>query len=57
MFEVTRAVLAGEAMRQRLAALAFDIVPQPTPEEMAAFRRAEDETWGAFLRTAGIRPE
>ena len=57
MQQVTRDVLAGDAIRQRLIGLGFDLVPQVTPEEMTALHRADYERWGAFLRAAQIRAE
>jgi tripartite-type tricarboxylate transporter receptor subunit TctC len=55
MYEVTRAMMADEAVRTRLTGIGFDLIPQPTPEEMVAIHRAEFERWGPILRGAGIQ--
>jgi tripartite-type tricarboxylate transporter receptor subunit TctC len=55
MFEATRAMMADEAVRTRLAGIGFDLIDQPTPEEMLAIHRAEFEKWGPILRGAGIQ--
>jgi tripartite-type tricarboxylate transporter receptor subunit TctC len=55
MFEATRAMMADEAVRTRLSGIGFDLIDQPTPEEMLAIHRAEFEKWGPILRGAGIQ--
>jgi tripartite-type tricarboxylate transporter receptor subunit TctC len=55
MYQATRAMMADEAVRTRLSGIGFDLIEQPTPEEMVAIHRAEIEKWGPILRGAGIQ--
>jgi tripartite-type tricarboxylate transporter receptor subunit TctC len=55
MYEATRAMMAEETVRRRLTEIGFDLIPQPTPEEMVAIHRAEFEKWGPILRAAGVQ--
>jgi tripartite-type tricarboxylate transporter receptor subunit TctC len=55
MYDVTKAMMAEEAVRKRLTEIGFDMIAQPTPEEMVAIHRAEFEKWGPILRAAGVK--
>jgi tripartite-type tricarboxylate transporter receptor subunit TctC len=52
----TAAVLHQPEVRERLAAMGAEPVAS-TPEEFAAFMRAEDARWGKIIREKGIRSE
>jgi len=51
--------LADPGVRGRLANLGQEIFPPPqqTPEELAAFQKAEIEKWSPLIKAAGIKPE
>lgn len=51
--------LADPAVRARLAGLGLEIFPreQQTPEALAAFHKAEIETWWPIIKASGIRAE
>lgn len=53
------ATLADPAMRQRLIGLSQEIFPaaQQTPAALAAFQKAEIETWWPVIKAAGIKPQ
>ncbi len=55
MYEVTKAMMADEAARNRLTSLGFDLTPLTPPEEMVALHQAEYEKWPPILRAAGAR--
>jgi tripartite-type tricarboxylate transporter receptor subunit TctC len=55
MYDVTRAMLAEEAIRTRLTSIGFDLTPLTPPEEMVALHRAEFEKWPPILRAVGAR--
>jgi hypothetical protein len=44
---------------QRLAEIGLEIFPreQQTPEALAAFQKAEIETWWPIIKAAGIKAE
>ena len=50
------AALRGEALRAKLAEQGSVPMPQ-TPEEFAAFLRAEMMRWAEVIRRAGVRPD
>jgi tripartite-type tricarboxylate transporter receptor subunit TctC len=52
----TAKVLRSPEVRERLAAMGAEPVGS-TPEEFAAFMRAEDARWGRIIREKGIRSE
>jgi tripartite-type tricarboxylate transporter receptor subunit TctC len=49
--------LAVDAVRNRLADLTMQVVPDSTPDSAAAFLRAEMAKWEPIIRTAGIRAD
>lgn len=57
MYEVTVAMMQDQAVRERLTRIGFDLIPLPTPAEMAAINQAEFDKWGPILRAAGARLE
>ncbi|WP_431283950.1 Bug family tripartite tricarboxylate transporter substrate binding protein [Humitalea sp. 24SJ18S-53] len=57
MWEVTRGMLADEAVRRRLTELGFELVEPVPPEGMPALVQAEHAKWGPILRAAGARVE
>lgn len=57
MYEVTAAMMADAGIRERLSRIGFELIPQPTPAEMAGINRAEYEKWGPILERAGARLE
>ncbi|MGL5136920.1 MAG: Bug family tripartite tricarboxylate transporter substrate binding protein [Beijerinckiaceae bacterium] len=50
----TRRALAEASVKEKLAALGAEAVGS-TPEEMAAFLKAESDKWGKLIREAGIK--
>lgn len=54
-----KTTLAEPGMRQRLIGLSQDIFPaeQQTPEGLAAFQKAEIDTWWPVIKAAGIKPQ
>jgi tripartite-type tricarboxylate transporter receptor subunit TctC len=54
-----RDAMADEAVRRRLAALAFEIPPseQQTPEALAALQKSEVAKWWPIIKAAGIKGE
>ncbi len=54
--QVTRKILAGDEMTDRLQALGATATGD-TPEEFGAFIRREIARWGEIVRAAGARPE
>jgi tripartite-type tricarboxylate transporter receptor subunit TctC len=57
MYEVTVAMMQDPAVRERLTRIGFELIPLPTPAEMAEINRAEYDKWGPILRAAGARLE
>jgi tripartite-type tricarboxylate transporter receptor subunit TctC len=53
---VTAEAVRHPEARQRLEQIGFTVVAN-TPEEYAAFQRAEVERWRGVIRTAGITPD
>ena len=49
-----RRVLAQPDMQQRLAAIGVDIIAS-TPDELAAFQRAELAKWGKIIKDSGAK--
>jgi tripartite-type tricarboxylate transporter receptor subunit TctC len=54
--ELVVAGLRAPETERRLAEIGFEAVGS-TPEEFAAFQRAEIERWRGVVRTAGIKAE
>ena len=54
-----KTTLAEPGMRQRLIGLSQEIFPaeQQSPEGLAAFQKAEIDTWWPVIKAAGIKPQ
>ena len=57
MYDVTAQMMQDPAVRERLTRIGFELIPLPTPAEMAEINQAEYEKWGPILRAAGARLE